>query len=321
MNERNTLRKDLEDYLDKGLYPLHMPGHKRADSVASCHLHMPGYVKDSSPASEGESPSGQARETDPFAGMRDHDLTEIKGTDDLHRAKGMLRRAMDRTAALYGASRTFYLVNGSTVGILAAVSALCKRRDTVIAARNCHISVSHAIEVNDLSVKWVLPGYDPDFDIYTRTETCAVRDAITETIEKTGKKPACVVITSPTYEGVLSDIKKISEICLDFKIPLIVDEAHGAHLRFAGGYEDALSSGADLVVQSPHKTLCSFTQTAWMHISDKALKLIPDLPERIEEKLSVYETSSPSYPLMMSLDECTEIMADRGEELSGTREP
>ena len=257
--------------------PLHMPGHKRRVRPA------PGL---------------------PF----DWDLTEIEGADDLHGAEGILADAMARTARLWGAARTFYLVNGATCGLLAGIRALAPAGSTVIAARNCHKSVFHAIELGNLRVRWLMPDPDPAFGIHGSIPPRAVANALDACPDA-----ACVILTSPTYEGVLSDLAAIAELSHRHGLPLLVDEAHGAHYlplaRPFGWQGGALEAGADLVVQSPHKTLPSLTQTALLHLGGA---LGPSFAGEVERQLDVFETSSPSYPLMASLDGCTGLLAAEG---------
>ena len=263
-------------------------------SAARTPLHMPGHK----------------RRVCPAPGLpHDWDLTEIDGADDLHGAAGILAQAMERTARLWGAARTFYLVNGATVGLLAGIRALAPAGSTVIAARNCHKSVFHAIELGDLRVRWVMPKPDRDFGIHgsiAPQDVAAALDACPQA--------ACVILTSPTYEGVLSDIASIAGLCHARGVPLLVDEAHGAHYlplaRAHGWRGGALAGGADIVVQSPHKTLPSLTQTALLHLGGR---YGPALAGEVERQLDVFETSSPSYPLMASLDGCTGLLAAHGD--------
>ena len=274
----HLLQSQLQSYASSGLYPLHMPGHKRRVVPA------PGL------------PAGW-------------DMTEVPGVDDLHDADGILADAMARTAALWGAKRTWYLVNGSTCGILAAIRAavVSSGRTAVICARNCHKSVYHAIELNRLTAHWLVPPVDPAFGIYGSITPAMVADAL-----RACPDAAAVILTSPTYEGVLSDLAAIAALCHAANVPLIVDEAHGAHyLPFAARYGwrgGAVAAGADLVVQSAHKTLPSLTQTAFLQLNGDLAD-----PAEVERQLDVFETSSPSYPLMVSLDGCTRWLADEGE--------
>ena len=232
---KSTLQQQLET-LSAARYPLHMPGHKRRVPPA------------------------------PGLGCYAWDLTEIDGADDLHDADGILADAMARTAALYGARRCWYLVGGSTVGLLAGIRALAPFGSTVIAARNCHKAVYHAIELGQLTACWLTPPVDPQFGIYGSVRPADVAAAL-----DAAPDARCVILTSPTYEGVLSDIRTIAEICHARGVPLLVDEAHGAHyLPFAARYGwrgGAVAAGADLVVQSAHKTLPSLTQTAFLQLN------------------------------------------------------
>lgn len=275
----SILLGQLRQYLDKDLLPMHMPGHKR-NKKSSAGL-----------------PYGL-------------DLTEVEGTDDLHHPEGILKEAMDRAAALFGARKTFFLVNGSTCGILASLGAVLPPGGTLLAAGNCHRSVFHAAEIGGLRIRFPEMPCLKDFEICGSIPPSGVE----EMLEKYPDIGA-VILTSPTYEGVLSDIRSIARICHGRGLPLIVDEAHGAHLGLVpscGFPESAVRQGADLVVQSPHKTLGSLTQTALLHVcSDR----IP--AERVRRQLEIYETSSPSYPLMISLDECVCTLLKEGGKLFG----
>ena len=274
---QSRLEARLRQYCGSGIYPLHMPGHKR----------RPG----------------------PCPGLPyEWDVTEVEGTDDLHDARGILKEAMDRTAALYGADYTRYLVGGSTCGILAGIRAALRHGDRVAVARNCHKSVYHAIELCGLETVWILPETVPDYRICGSVSPEAVRCLL-----QTDPSIRAVILTSPTYEGVLSNIGAIAAHCHAHEIPLIVDEAHGAHLGLFPGTgfpAGALSCGADLVIQSPHKTLPSLTQTAWLHLRGDRIST-----GALERELDIFETSSPSYPLLASLDACTGLLEAEGYSL------
>ena len=272
----------LQDSLEtcaRRAYPLHMPGHKRRMAPA------------------------------PGLGCYAWDTTEVPGTDDLHGADGILAEAMGRTAALWGAGRTWYLVGGSTCGILAAIRAAAPFGGTVLCARNCHKSVYHAIELGHLRVRWLVPPVDAAYGVYGSVPPAQVAAALDACPDA-----ACVILTSPTYEGVLSDVASIAALCHARGVPLIVDEAHGAHylpMAAACGWQGgAVAAGADLVIQSPHKTLPSLTQTALLHQNGRRID-----PDEVERQLDVFETSSPSYPLLVSLDGCTATLAAEGPAL------
>lgn len=275
MQPESPLQKQLEA-LAAARTPLHMPGHKRRVWPAA------------------------------GLGCAAWDMTEIDGADDLHEADGILADAMRRTAALYGSRRCWYLVGGSTVGLLAGVRALAPFGSEILMARNCHKAVYHAVELGQLRAHYLLPPIDPAFGVYGSVQPADVQAALEQ-----HKNIRCVVITSPTYEGVVSDIASLAKICHAHGVPLLVDEAHGAHyLPFAeplGWQGGAVAAGADVVVQSAHKTLPSLTQTAFLQVNGT----LADDAE-IERQLDVFETSSPSYPLLVSLDGCTAWLAQQG---------
>lgn len=224
------------------------------------------------------------------------DVTEVEGLDDLHHPRGVLLALEERASALWGAETSFVLVNGSTVGLLAAVRGTGSGR--ILLARNCHRSVYNAAELCRREVSYVLP--EPTGEVKPE----AVKLALTERPEITA-----VVVTSPTYEGVISDVAGISAVCRAHGATLIVDEAHGAHLAFFPGTEglSALRNGADIAVQSLHKTLPALTQTAVLHCR-------APFAEALRRELGVFETSSPSYLLLASADECFAFLEERGRE-------
>lgn len=270
--ERQTtgpLYDSLVRYGEADWYPCHMPGHKRRGVI------------------EG------------FSDFFQIDITEIDDFDNLHQAEGIIRQAQERAAALYGAEETFFLVNGSTCGILSAISAVADRGDTILIARNCHKSVYHAAFLKELHVKYLCPGRIAEFDISDAVSPAAVKEAL-------ARYPECraVVITSPTYEGLISDIREIGRIVHEKGKILIVDEAHGAHLGLSREMpENAVKQGADIVIHSLHKTLPSMTQTALLHVNGKCVNR-----RRLRHYLSIYQSSSPSYVLMAGMDACISYM-------------
>ena len=257
-------------------YPLHMPGHKR--NMKGNYLENAFNI----------------------------DITEIEGYDNLYEAHGILEDAMDHAAKIFGADKTYFLVNGSTVGILTAISAVTNKHDKILIARNCHKSVYHAIELRELEVSYVYPKDMGEWDFSGAIEP----DDIKVCLEKE-KNISAVVITSPTYEGIVSDIKKIAETVHSYHIPLIVDEAHGSHFSFHERFpQSAIYLGADFVIQSLHKTLPSFTQTALLHVMGNKIT-----KEKIEKYLSIYQTSSPSYLFMAGIDSCVSMLEKYGQTL------
>ena len=227
-----TLYNRLERYGDSDFYGMHMPGHKRN--------------------------RGLIRNRIPY----ELDITEIDGFDDLHHAEGILKEAEARAAWLYKADRTHFLVNGSTVGILSAILGSTKKGDKILVARNCHKSVYHGIYLNELEPVYIYPAY----------EKSGINGEISpDEVEKILERERgirAVMIVSPTYDGVVSDVREIARIVHRYGIPLIVDEAHGAHFGFHPYFpENANTKGADVVIHSVHKTLPALTQTALIHLN------------------------------------------------------
>lgn len=271
--KQEYLDQKLKTYSHKDVYPFHMPGHKRKDS---------GLLN-------------------PFL----MDITEIDDFDNLHQSKGILKQAQERIARLYGAKESFYLVNGSTTGILSAISAVTKRGDTILMARNSHKSAYNTVFLRELQVEYIYPFVTKE-GIQGSIEPAEVEKALQE-----NSNIKAVLITSPTYDGIVSDVKAIAECAHKKGIPLIVDEAHGAHLGFSKKFPDtALHLGADIVIQSMHKTLPALTQTALLHIGSERVNL-----EEIKKYINIYQTSSPSYLLMASMDRCTRILETQKEAL------
>ena len=289
------LLERLTEYAGSDAYPFHMPGHKRRE--------IPDGIPGGFP--------------DPYG----IDITEIDGFDNLHHAEGILKDAMETVAAIYGADRSWYLVNGSTCGILSAVFAATENGGKILTARNCHKAVYHAICLNRLEAEYLYPEEITEFGINGGIRAEDVRKALEKDAMRCagnsgdvrGKitKIQAVLITSPTYEGVVSDIRAIADAAHEYGIPLIVDEAHGAHLEYADQChsfpKSALEYGADIVIQSLHKTLPCFTQTAILHVKGKLVD-----QDRVSRYLSMFQTSSPSYLFMAGMERCIRYMDGDG---------
>ena len=241
--------------------PFHMPGHKRNTQMLGNDL--------------------------PY----DIDITEIKGFDNLHSPDGILLELNNKINKLYNAKQSYALVNGSTVGILAAISSVVSEGDTVLMARNCHKSVYNAVETAKAKAEYILPEYD-EYGIAKGITAKQIENKLNNNIK-------LVVITSPTYEGVESEVGLICESAHKRGIPVLIDAAHGAHLF--DHYHNA-----DIVIRSLHKTLPALTQCA-------AANIYSDLVDckKFEIKLSMFETSSPSYVLLSSIDKCVEFVSDK----------
>lgn len=277
-----SLLEKLCAYSQSGVYPFHMPGHKRNGEALGVEFPNPYRI----------------------------DITEIEGFDNLHHAEGILKDSMEWAAKVYGADESFYLVNGSSCGILSAVSACVPRRGKLLIGRNCHKSVYQSIFLNELRTEYVYPQ---------EIEALGITGGILpEDVEKKLEEVPdiqAVLVVSPTYDGIVSDIKKIAEAVHRHGKVLIVDEAHGAHLPFAPKGEfpsSALESGADIVIQSVHKTLPSLTQTAILHVKNGYLT--DEQREKLGMYLSLYQSSSPSYVLMAGIEYAVSYMERHGQE-------
>lgn len=269
------LYEHIKDY-GKAMYPMHMPGHKM----------------------------GRIGKLD---NLYDIDVTEVKGTDNLHDPEDIIKEAQEQAANLFGAYKSYFLINGSTVGLMAAITATCKEGDTLLVARNCHRSVYDGLITAGVQPIYIQPAVHRQEGIVGGIDSGSLDKALRDHPEAVG-----LVMTSPTYEGFTSNIKDIAKILHDESKILIIDEAHGAHFIM---HEElpmtALEQGADIVVQSLHKTLPALTQSALLHIGNNA-KCIQ--PWAIQSALRLYETSSPSYVLMCSIDHCCHWMAMEGKE-------
>ena len=278
MKQEELLINRLAAYARSDMYPFHMPGHKRRTGPEESFMNS---CTDSF--------------TNPFA----VDITEIEGFDNLHHPEGILKDSMKWAADVYGSDQTYYLINGSTGGILAAVCGSVSRGGRILVSRNCHKSVYHGICLNQLKTSYVYPQ---------EIEGLGIQGGITaEDVDRMLNRymdTQAVLIVCPTYDGIVSDIEAIARIVHRAGLPLIVDEAHGAHFRYDAMFPvSALDLGADVVIQSVHKTLPSLTQTALLHIKCNR----PDGGcyadrERIDRYIHMVQSSSPSYVLMASIE-------------------
>jgi len=299
------INEAINEYIKRDIFPWHMPGHKR--KVAMDHLF-------------------------------EKDFTEVPGLDDLHHPEGIIKDAEDEIAKVYGTRKSFFLVNGSTSGIMAAIYAAVSiykdAKPKILVARNCHKSVFNAIELLGAEPVYVYPDRflmeENDRDDSSIYKGLRPEDFVILKDELASGNIACAVITSPTYEGFLSDVNGISSLLHKYGIPFIVDEAHGAHLPFCDKFgRSAIYSGADMVIQSLHKTLPALTQTAVLHIADTKMcddrylstgshevdskpasnagvvaSIHNDLEDRVRKYLRIFMSSSPSYVFLANMERC-----------------
>ena len=287
-----SISETIKDYLRHSRYPFHMPGHKRNETLC---------------------PDG--------SGVR-YDFTEIDGFDNLYNAQEMIAESEEKAAELFGADRTFFLVNGSTVGIMAAIMAAGEmdpeKRSLFIIGADCHKSVYNALKLGKLT------GITADGKSAEKEEALttlaqmereldwqSLPERIACTLENHRDAVSAVVITSPSYEGIMSDVRRIAQIAHENGAILIVDEAHGTHLGMQPYFpENSNRLGADIVIQSMHKTMTGLTQTALLHVNGDRVD-----DRRIMHYLEMLQTSSPSYLLMNSIDACVALLKEHGEEL------
>lgn len=277
----DLLYNKLFEYSKTNAYPFHMPGHKRNT------------------------------QGDLLNEISKIDITEIDGFDNLHDACGILLEVQEKAAHLYNAEESFCLVNGSTCGILSAISTCVPNNGWLMMARNCHKAVYHAVMLGNLKTVYLYPGIVEDFSFNTGITKNQIEHEL-KNFEKMhpSERISAVIITSPTYEGVISDVKEIVDFLHKKNIPLIVDEAHGAHLGIVDETgKNSCQLGADIVIHSLHKTLPAMTQTALLHVNGELVDR-----KRLKRYLSVYQTSSPSYVLMASIDRAVTMMQKNGKQ-------
>lgn len=264
-------------------YPFHMPGHKR------------------------QTMDGGTWET-----VYSRDITEIEGFDNLHHAEGILKEEQTFAAKLFGAEESFYLINGSSCGILAAICAVssqenCKKK-SLLMGRNAHKAAYHGLALSGMNATYLYPEIIEHVSFAGAVDLTRLQKALDE------EKCQALFLTSPTYEGVVSDIGTICDLAHKKQIPVIVDEAHGAHLGLWGGDgyfpESAIKKGADIVIQSLHKTLPSMTQTAILHVQGDLIDR-----QKLRFYLGVFQSSSPSYILMNSISSGLHFCHEKSREL------
>lgn len=319
---RRIFNERLREYCNQDYYPWHMPGHKRqrieavaakGSEVGDGGLHGIGFG---------------------FS----LDVTEVPGLDNLHVPEGVLAESLAQLPAVYGSLKSYYLVNGSTAGILTAVSAVCNRGDTIIMSRNCHKAVYNIVALLELAPVYLYPEMLEPYGICGSIMPEQVEQAL-----QAHPEAKAVIFPSPTYEGILSDVCSISRIVHQAGSRLIVDAAHGAHLEFGKEFPDAAARcGADLVIESLHKTLPCYTQCAILHVGAGATEAVKkagstgkaaeaetegfkcgendgstgkcadfrELTQRVERYLRIYQTSSPSYLLVANMEDCIATMEE-----------
>lgn len=262
--------------------PFYAPGHKRGQGIDS----------------ELRTWLGRA--------MFQADLPELPELDNLFAPQGAIATAQELAAEAYGAAESRFLVNGSTGGIMAAILATCGMGEKIILPRNIHQSVISGLILSGAIPIFISPEYDPEWDLAYSISTSSLVAALAAHPDA-----KAVMIVNPTYHGICGDILEMAKITHQHGIPLLVDEAHGAHFAFHGDLPiAALAAGADLTVQSTHKVLGAMTQASMLHVQGDLIDR-----DRLNLALQMVQSSSPSYLLLASLDAARRQMAIAGTEL------
>ncbi|NJK74192.1 MAG: aminotransferase class I/II-fold pyridoxal phosphate-dependent enzyme [Microcoleus sp. SU_5_6] len=234
------------------------------------------------------------------------DLPELPELDNLFNPEAAIFEAQQLAAAAFGADRTWFLANGSTCGIIAAILAVCNPGDKIILPRNIHQSAISGLILSGAIPIFVNPEYDRDWDI----ANCITPESAAAALQQHPDAKA-VMVVYPTYHGVCGNLRAIAQITHQYNIPLLTDEAHGAHFNFHSELpETALSAGADLTVQSTHKTLGAMTQASMLHVQGSRVDVC-----KLDRALQLVQSTSPSYLLLASLDAARQQMAIFGEQL------
>jgi len=260
--------QDIQAYLEKEIYPFHMPGHKRNPMFC-------------------------------VQGMHNLDITEIPGMDVLSNPTGIILKLQEAIAAFYGADESHLLLGGSSAGIVAAICAVSSSQRALYVPRNGHVSIYNGVALSGATPHYILPEITPD------GHAAGIKPEMLDNMEE----GAAVIVVSPTYEGFCSDIKEIAARVHSRNGILIVDEAHGAHFKFHDVFPaSALEMGADIVVQSFHKTLPALGQMAVLHVQGARVDRA-----RLQFYLRAIQTTSPSYMLMGQLDYALQTLWSRSE--------
>ncbi|MNO27327.1 Arginine decarboxylase [compost metagenome] len=281
LNQVAPLYEALRRYREKKDASFHVPGHKNGQALR-----------------------GDERAILDLARVMEIDVTEITGTDDLHHPEGVIREAQGLAAAQFGAEETFFLVGGSTAGNLALILSVCTAPgDVLLVQRNVHKSVIHGLMLAGAHAVFLAPQQDAGSGLATIPSEAAVREALRRYPGAKG-----LLLTHPSYYGMGAPLRPLAELCHAHGVPLLVDEAHGAHFgQHPALPESALAAGADGVVQSTHKMLTALTMGAMLHVQggllDRAL---------LRQRLAMLQSSSPSYPIMASLDLSRSLLGTQG---------
>lgn len=267
------IRDFVLDYYKKDAVRLHMPGHKGKN----------------------------------FLGFEKYDITEINGADVLYSADGIIKESEENASSLFGTFRTFYSCEGSSLCIKAMLAIVASQRKDknrkvrILAARNAHKSFVYGCALCDIEIEWMYPS-----DASHLCSCVISPDELEGRLSRLNGDVDGVYITSPDYLGQLSDIKGLSVVCEKYSVPLLVDNAHGAYLRFLEKSLHPINNGAYMCCDSAHKTLPVLTGGAYLHLSEKATNAVGS----IENMMALMGSTSPSYLILQSLDICNKYLSE-----------
>lgn len=247
----------LKKHIEEKDISFHMPGHKGKNTLINWGDYIP-YM----------------------------DTTEIEGMDNLLDPRGIIKESQELAAGVFGAKATYYSVNGSTGSLYIALATITKPGDKVLIQRNCHKAVYNGMILNRLNPVYMYPNYNEKYNVLTGLDPDEIEKILSE-----DESIKAVVVTYPNYYGVCSDLESIAKVVHKYNRVLMVDEAHGSHMTFSDKLpKSALECGADIVIQSTHKTLPSFTQTSMVHVGTDRIDL-----NKLRDRYQLYITTSPSY--------------------------
>lgn len=281
MNQKNTPLYDaLIKHKNKKTISFHVPGHKNGEI----------FTKEAHPV---------------FQNILNIDVTELSGLDDLHSPSEAILEAESLLADYYEVKKSFFLINGSTVGNLAMILSAVGEGDEVLVQRNCHKSIMNGLSLANVKPIFIAPEFDIEWQVAGGITLNSIKEAV-----KDYPQVKALIVTYPNYYGMAPNLKEIITFCHERNIIVLVDEAHGAHFKRSKGLPaSATELGADMVVQSAHKTLPAMTMGSYLHYNSERVEL-----ERVKMFLRMLQSSSPSYPIMASLDLARKYIATYAEE-------
>lgn len=270
------LIEGLQKYTDECNLRFHMPGHKgKKETIKKV-----------------------------IENIQDYDVTEVNGTDNLHNPTDIIKNTQKKIAKTYGAKDSYILVNGTTSGIISAILACTKPKEKILIQRDCHKSVFSAAILGNIEIEYLYPKYNEEFSLNVSIDILELEKKLEEHSDI-----KAVVLTYPTYYGICCNIKEAAKIIHKYNKILIVDEAHGSHLNFLEVLPIAAEkTGADIVIQSTHKTLPALTQSSVLHVCSEKIN-----KEKLKKILAMIQSSSPSYILMSSVENAVEYMEKQGK--------